>query len=151
MFRRTSFSNGPGLTQKCFKNIQLSEGGQSPLKMIIFRKIYLPHDLSPRNPPFLSSFFKNLNPTQNDSFENYGNNLNPDQRLLNSSRILSTHSNVQILGDLDQPETKTICMKASEAKILEPFYSSKGLKQQFFGSRICENDFFNEKFLIYQF
>jgi len=36
-------------------------------------------------------------------------------------------------------------MEASEAKILEPVYSSKGPKSAFFGSRISENIFFAKK------
>jgi len=39
-------------------------------------------------------------------------------------------------------------MKASEAKILEPFNSKKDLKKKFFGSRISENDFSNEKIIL---
>ena len=55
-----------------------------------------------------------------------------------------------MLSDLDSPRAEllqkvVICMKASEAKILEPIYSSKGPKSTFFGSRISENIFFAKK------
>ena len=42
-------------------------------------------------------------------------------------------------------------MEASEAKILEPVYSSKGPKSAFFGSRISENIFFAKKNLFHLF
>ena len=54
------FPTGPSLTQKCFKNIQLSEGA-SPPKNDYFAKKFLPRDWSPRKPPvydFWAHFLK---------------------------------------------------------------------------------------------
>ena len=54
------FPTGPSLTQKCFKNIQLSEG-VSPPKNDYFAKKFLPRDWSSRKPPvydFWAHFLK---------------------------------------------------------------------------------------------
>ena len=48
------FPTGGSLTQKFLKNIQFSEGGQPPLKVIIFRNGFYHVISHPENPPYIS-------------------------------------------------------------------------------------------------
>ena len=47
-------STTPSRIQKYQKNIQFSEGGQPPLKVIILRKFFYHVTCHPENPPYMS-------------------------------------------------------------------------------------------------